>query len=98
MTIRQRSDRRFLLMAKVMSASGRRPDHKKYLVSSLTINEKIAQAASYDYSAAPLSIFLPLDKHNGGSAPVGTEDIHLVREGVASAAYGNTSLAGHRQV
>jgi len=70
-------------------------DIKKDLVSSLTINKKIAQDASYDYSAAPLSIFLPLDKHNGGSAPVGTEDIlHLVREGVASAAYGNkVSLA-----
>jgi len=70
-------------------------DIKKDVVSSLTINKKIAHDAHYDYSAAPLSIFLPLDKHNGGSAPEGTEDIlHLVREGVASAAYGNkVSLA-----
>ena len=55
-------------------------DIKKDVVSSLTINKKIAHDAHYDYSAAPFSIFLPLDKHNGGSAPVGTEDIlHLVR-------------------
>jgi len=70
-------------------------DIKKDVVSSLTINKKIANGAHYDYSAAPLSIFLPLGKHNGGSKPVGTEDIlHLVREGVADQAFGNkVSLA-----
>jgi Concanavalin A-like lectin/glucanases superfamily len=74
---------------------GARLDIREDVVSNLTINKKIVQGGRYDYSAAPLSIFLPLEKHNGGSAPVGTEDIlHLVREGVRDKAFGNkVSLA-----
>jgi hypothetical protein len=60
------------------------PDPK----SKLTVNSMIGNRNTFDFSDAQITVFEP--NHNGGTIPNGQRDIlHLVREGVASQAYGN---------